>query len=65
MEANSRSGVPRWLVEGLAITFAGEGRMLNASAAIGLPLDELERRLAHPKSPTEMRSLYSEAYYEV
>ena len=66
MEANSGSGVPRWLVEGLAITFAGEGRMLQRFRRNArLPLDELERRLAHPKSADEMRALYAAAYYEV
>ncbi len=66
MEANGGSGVPRWLVEGLAISFAGEGRMLlRFRSKTRLPLDELERRLAHPGSATEMRSLYAAAYYEV
>jgi len=66
IEANGGSGVPRWLAEGLAISFAGEGRMLlRFMSKARLPLDELERRLAHPRSPIEIRSLYAAAYYEV
>ena len=66
IEANGGSGVHRWLAEGLAISFAGEGRMLlRFTSKPRLPLDELERRLAHPGSAIEMRSLYAAAYYEV
>ena len=66
IEANGGSGVPRWLAEGLAISFAGEGRMLlRFTRKARLPLDELERRLAHPGSAIEMRSLYAAAYCEV
>ncbi len=66
IEANARSDVPRWLIEGLAITFAGEGRMLPGfQGKTRMPLDELERRLAHPSSSAEMRALYGAAYYEV
>jgi stage II sporulation protein D len=66
IEANGGSGVPRWLGEGLAISFAGEGRMLlRFRSKARLPLDELERRLAHPGSAIEMRLLYAAAYYEV
>lgn len=66
MEANGGQDVPRWLAEGLAIAFAGEGRMYalfrrNAR----LSIDDLERRLQHPSSAAEMRSLYAEAYFEV
>ena len=66
IEANGGSGVPRWLAEGLAISFADEGRMLlRFRSKARLPLDELERRLADPGSAIEMRSLYAAAYYEV
>jgi hypothetical protein len=66
IEANGGSGVLRWLAEGLAISFADEGRMLlRFRSKARLPLDELERRLAHPGSANEMRSLYAAAYYEV
>jgi stage II sporulation protein D len=66
IEANGGSGVPRWLAEGLAISFAGEGRMLQRfTSKARLPLNELERRIADPGSANEMRSLYAAAYYEV
>jgi stage II sporulation protein D len=66
IESNGGSGVPRWLAEGLAISFAGEGPLLERfRRKTQLPLGELERRLARPASATEMRSLYAAAYYEV
>jgi len=66
MEANGGSSVPRWLVEGLAINFAGEGPMLlRFKGKTRLPLDELEQRLQRPLSSAEMRSLYAAAYVEV
>ena len=66
IEANGGSGVPRWLAEGLAIGFAGEGPMLlRFMSKSRLPVNELERRLARPRSPNEMRSLYAAAYSEV
>ena len=66
IEANGGSGVPRWLAEGLAIAFAGEGPMLlRFRGKARLPVNELERRLARPGSSAEMRSLYAAAYYEV
>jgi hypothetical protein len=66
IEVNSVSGVPRWLAEGLAISFAGEGPMLlRFRSKNRLPVNELEQRLASPGSPAEMRSLYAAAYYEV
>jgi SpoIID/LytB domain protein len=57
---------PRWLVEGLAAYVAGEGPGLARSASKEkISTDELERRLARPGSPQEMRALYAAAYAEV
>lgn len=57
---------PLWLVEGLAAYVAGEGASLARSAPKArMATDELERRLARPGSPDEMRSLYAAAYAEV
>ncbi|HEY0406449.1 MAG TPA: SpoIID/LytB domain-containing protein, partial [Pyrinomonadaceae bacterium] len=65
IDALSRGGAPRWLAEGLAIWFAGEGRMLARFATKdALPVDELERKLARPASAADMRSLYAKAYSE-
>ena len=66
IEDKAGTDVPRWLAEGLAISFAGEGTMLlRFRGKTRLPVNELERRLASPGSPAEMRSLYAAAYYEV
>jgi stage II sporulation protein D len=60
-----RGRVPRWLAEGLAAQFAGEGKSLAAVPAAKLSREELEKRLAHPASATEMQALYGAAYREV
>lgn len=66
IEENGQGRTPRWLAEGLAVEFAGEGPSLERFASRRrLPLDELERRLAKPRSGAEMRSLYAAAYIEV
>lgn len=65
--AIAQGSTPRWLAEGLAIAFAGEGPSLLrfSPPPRRLPLDELERRLANPHSASEMRSLYASAYVAV
>jgi stage II sporulation protein D len=66
IEAIGQGRAPRWLAEGLAIQFAGEGPMLlRFESNERLPVDELERKLAHPGSAAEMRSLYAAAYRAV
>jgi stage II sporulation protein D len=56
----------RWLAEGLAIGFAGEGPSLERfRPKARLSLEELERALARPGSAAEMRSFYAAAYSEV
>ncbi len=66
IEAIGQGRTPRWLAEGLAIEFAGEGSSLvRFRPKRQLPVDELERRLARPRSAAEMRSLYASAYVEV
>jgi stage II sporulation protein D len=66
IESVGQGRAPRWLAEGLAISFAGEGPMfLRFASKTRLPLDELERRLANPRSADEMRALYAAAYREV
>ena len=66
IETNGGDRAPRWLIEGLAIDFAREGPSLERfKPKRRLSLDELERRLAAPRSATEMRSLYAAAWSEV
>jgi hypothetical protein len=66
IEAVGGGSAPRWLTEGLAISFAGEGRLLlRVRSKQQLPLSELEQRLAHPRSAADMRSLYAAAFQAV
>jgi hypothetical protein len=66
LEALGRGHAPRWLVEGLAVYAAGEGPQLARGAPRQkISLDALERGLASPGSPQEMRALYAAAYREV
>jgi stage II sporulation protein D len=66
IEINGGDRAPRWLIEGLAIEFAREGPSLERfKPRRHLLLDELERRLAAPRSASEMRSLYAAAWSEV
>jgi stage II sporulation protein D len=64
-EQLGRGRAPRWLVEGLAIHFAGEGASLTRRAErLQLPPAALDERLARPASGEEMRALYAAAYRE-
>lgn len=65
-EALSRGRAPRWLVEGLAIHVAGEGRRFAGAATKRRPsVEEIERGLEHPASAQQMRELYAAAYAKV
>ena len=67
VEALSRGRAPRWLKEGLAAHFAGEGPLLTRRvASSNLTTEEIERGLSAP-SPTaaQMRALYAAAYRAV
>jgi hypothetical protein len=66
IEGVSKGAAPRWLAEGLALHFAGEGRVLaQVKLKTKLSREELESRLARVASATEMRELYAAAYREV
>ena len=66
IEALGRGRTPRWLAEGLAAHFAGEGEMLTRQTTKNHPsLNEIERRLSLSPSPQEMSALYAEAYSQV
>jgi hypothetical protein len=61
-----RGHAPRWLAEGLAIHFAGEGRMFGgADVKSQISTEELETRIARRSSATEMHALYGLAYRKV
>ena len=67
IDALSKGRAPRWLNEGLAAYVAGEGRFLLMRDKLNMKLtvDELEEKLAHPRSADEMRAAYAAAYKEV
>ncbi|MGA1368216.1 MAG: hypothetical protein ACO394_06825, partial [Blastocatellia bacterium] len=61
---------PRWLAEGMALHFAGQGPRLLASlprrSIPRLSLDQLDARLASPAAtPAEMRPFLAAAYRRV
>jgi stage II sporulation protein D len=54
---------PRWLAEGMAVHFAGEGKMIERDAQnISMSVQTVEQSLASVKSAAEMRSAYADAY---
>ena len=66
IDAVSHARAPRWLSEGFAIYLAGEGETLKQYARGRLLSEqELEKRLEHPSSEQDMRSLYAQAYIKV
>jgi stage II sporulation protein D len=60
-----RNRAPRWLEEGFSIYLAGEGHLFAHYTRTAIGGDELERRLDHPRTQSEMRELYAQAYRTV
>jgi stage II sporulation protein D (peptidoglycan lytic transglycosylase) len=57
---------PRWLAEGLAIHFAGEGRLVvRYEPRAKMTTAEIERKLVNANSAEDMRAAYAAAYSEV
>ena len=52
---------PRWLVEGMAIYLAGEGKLLEPYRS-NASIDTIEHQLTSPKSSADMRTAYANAY---
>lgn len=66
VDALGRGRAPRWLAEGLAIHFAGEGRLVAGyEPRSRLAIQALEQKLTNAKSAEEMRAAYAAAYGEV
>jgi hypothetical protein len=66
IEALGRGRTPRWITEGLAAHFAGEGPLLaRAGQEPSVSDAELEEKLSGPASAREMRALYAAAYLKV
>jgi hypothetical protein len=62
----SKGRAPRWLAEGAALHFAGEGNLIARSIVIEkISLEDLETRLNSKLSAEEMRKAYVLAYREV
>ena len=54
---------PRWLAEGMAIYFSGEGKLLERyGRGPSLAVNELEQKLAAVHSAEEMKIAYANAY---
>jgi hypothetical protein len=61
-----RGREPRWLAEGLAIYFAGEGKLVAPyQPHARMTTEEIERKLNDAKSAMETRMAYAAAYGEV
>jgi len=66
IESLGRGPGPRWLSEGLAAYFSGEGPLLSRVPQVPkLSTDELDRSLEHAGRAEETRRLYAAAYREV
>jgi len=66
IDAASNNRAPRWLEEGFAIYLAGEGKLFARYATkTKLSPEQIEKRLEHPGSQSDMRILYSLAYNQV
>ena len=66
IDAISHNRAPRWLAEGFALYLAGEGRSISQYAARGAnSIEDLEKRMEHPRTQAEMRALYAQAYLTV
>ena len=61
MEAFTKKQIPRWLLEGLAIHFAGEGKFYPPSK-IKPTVEAAEKKLSAAKTPAEMKTAYAFAY---
>ncbi|MDQ2974370.1 MAG: SpoIID/LytB domain-containing protein [Acidobacteriota bacterium] len=66
VDAVGRGHAPRWLAEGLAITYAGEDQIVaRYGPGTRMKPEEIEHKLLHAKSADDMRQAYAAAYGEV
>ncbi len=66
IETLGRGRTPRWLAEGLAIHYAGEGRLVaKHQPRSKLTTQEIERMLGQSSSAADLRAAYAAAYAEV
>ncbi len=58
--------IPRWMNEGTALYYSGEGKeLLKTEKKLALTKDEIEKQLDSKPKPPEMRTLYAASYREV
>lgn len=66
VDALGRGRTPRWLAEGLALNFAGEGRLVSRyKSHTRMTIEDIEQKLREAKSPNDMKLAYAAAYSEV
>lgn len=66
VNALKQKQLPRWLNEGTALYYSGEGAgLVKTVKKINLSLEELEKKIQTPSSSDEMRQLYAAAFREV
>ena len=66
VDSIGRGRAPRWLAEGLAIHFAGEGPLVSRyQPRHQITMQDIEQKLANPLSADDMRAAYAAAYSEV
>ncbi|HXM36527.1 MAG TPA: hypothetical protein VN920_15135, partial [Pyrinomonadaceae bacterium] len=66
IDSVGRGRVPRWLAEGMALFFAGEGPLIaRYTPRAGMTVDQIEKKLAGAGTADEMRAAYAAAYREV
>ena len=66
IDSVSHGRAPRWLAEGMALYFAGEGPLIaRYTPGAKMTTDEIERKLSVTTTASEMRSAYAAAFREV
>jgi hypothetical protein len=66
VNALRQKNIPRWMNEGTALYYSGEGAgLLKTVKKIKISTDELEKKLDASPSSDEMRGLYAAAFREV
>jgi SpoIID/LytB domain protein len=66
IDSVGRGRTPRWLAEGMALFFAGEGPLITRyTPRARMTVDQIDRKLGGAGTADEMRSAYAAAYREV
>jgi len=66
IDSVGRGRAPRWLAEGIALFFAGEGPLIaRYTPRARMTVDQIDRKLGGAGTADEMRAAYAAAYREV